>query len=72
MESSDNIGIIGKNQIDRNHACTCIWQSLIFLVLKCSEIDHPHLFFTESFWGTCPNFPDDVSDVIADFSKKKR
>ena len=27
----------------------CIWQSLIFLVLKCSEIDHPHIFFTESF-----------------------
>jgi len=25
------------------------WQSLIFLVLKCSEIDHPHHFFTESF-----------------------
>ena len=25
------------------------WQTLIFLVLKCSEIDHPHHFFTESF-----------------------
>ena len=26
----------------------CIWKSLIFLLLKCSEIDHPHHFLTDS------------------------
>ena len=65
MESRDNIYIIGKHQ--------CMYLAkFIFLVLKCSEIDHPHLIFTGSFWGPCLNFPEDVSDVMADVSKKKR
>ena len=47
MESRDNICMIGKHQIDRNH--TCIWQSLIFLVLKCQRQTTPIFFWLNHF-----------------------
>ena len=41
---------------ETTHAC--IWQSLIFLLLKCSEIDHPPSLFDWIIGDPCLNLPE--------------
>ena len=47
VETRDNICIVENHLIDRNHTCMYLAKSHSFTA-KCSEIDHPHHFLTES------------------------
>ena len=56
VESRDNICIIEHHLIDRT-THVCIWQSFIFLLLTCSEIDHPRTLFYWIIGDPCLNLP---------------